>query len=116
MFVSEHGIAMPTKQGNQVSSLGEGEVSWVFSSFGRNLGYIPDLWRGWPFETRVCSAKSGLLSTYDGHLRNLTKLGRKIRTLLEVRPETKFPFLVGTVILGFLSTFQKSQALSPFEE
>ena len=22
---------------------------------------------GWPFETRVCSAKSGLLSSYDGH-------------------------------------------------
>ena len=24
--------------------------------------------RGWPIETRVCSAKSGLLSSYDGHL------------------------------------------------
>ena len=29
--------------------------------------YILELWRGWPFETRVCSAKSGLLSSYDGH-------------------------------------------------
>ena len=27
--------------------------------------------RGWPFETWVCSAKSGLLSSYDGHLRKL---------------------------------------------
>ena len=26
---------------------------------------------GWTFETLVCSAKSGLLSSYDGHLRNL---------------------------------------------
>ena len=26
---------------------------------------------GWPFETRVCSAKSGLLSSYDGHLGKL---------------------------------------------
>ena len=29
--------------------------------------YILELRRGWPFETRVCSAKSGLLSSYDGH-------------------------------------------------
>ena len=35
--------------------------------------------------------------------------------LLEVRRETKHPFLVGTVILGFLSIFKKSQALSSFE-
>ena len=42
-------------------------------------------------------------------------LGRKIRTLLEVRQETKTHFLVGTVILGFLSIFKKSQASSPFE-
>ena len=45
----------------------------------------------------------------------LTRLGRTTRTLLEVRPETKRPFLVGTVILGFLSNFKKSQASSPFE-
>ena len=30
--------------------------------------YILELRRGWPFETRVCSVKSGLLSSYDGHL------------------------------------------------
>ena len=35
--------------------------------------------------------------------------------LLEVRQDTKAHFLVGTVILGFLSIFKKSQALSPFE-
>ena len=33
--------------------------------------YILELRRGWPFETRVCSVKSGLLSSYDGHLRKL---------------------------------------------
>ena len=42
-------------------------------------------------------------------------LGRTIRTLLEVRQETKVQFLVGPVILGFLSIFNKRQALSPFE-
>ena len=33
--------------------------------------YNLELRRGWPFETRVCSAKSGLLSSYSGHLGNL---------------------------------------------
>ena len=33
--------------------------------------YILELRRGWPFETRVSSAKSGLLSSYDGHLGKL---------------------------------------------
>ena len=41
--------------------------------------------------------------------------GRIIQTLLELRQETKTHFLVGTVILGFLSIFKKSQVSSPFE-
>ena len=44
-----------------------------------------------------------------------TRLGSAIRMLLEVRWETGGPFLAATVILGFLSIFKKSQALSPFE-
>ena len=35
--------------------------------------------------------------------------------LLEVRQETKAHFLVGTVILGFLCIFKKSQGSAPFE-
>ena len=42
-------------------------------------------------------------------------LGRTIRMLVDVRQETEVQFLVGTVILGFLSTFKKSQAPSPFQ-
>ena len=49
----------------------EGDVSYDFSSCGRNLGYIHELQRGWPFETILCSVKSGLLCSYEGHLRNL---------------------------------------------
>ena len=45
-----------------------------------------------------------------------TRFGRTIRTLLEVKQETEFPFIVGTVILVFLSIFKKTQALSPYEE
>ena len=42
-------------------------------------------------------------------------LSRTIWTLLEVRQETEFHFLFGTVILGLLSIFKKSQASSPYE-
>ena len=44
-----------------------------------------------------------------------TRLARTIRTPLEVRLETEFHFLFGTVMLGPLSTFKKSQASSPYE-
>ena len=44
-----------------------------------------------------------------------TRIGRTIRTLLQVRQETEVHFLVSTVILGFLSIFKKSQASSPYE-
>ena len=71
MFDWEHGIALHAMQGNRTSSPGEGDVSWDFSSCGRNLGYILELQRGWPLETPLGSVKSGLLSSYDGHLRNL---------------------------------------------
>ena len=77
--------------------------------------YILDLRRGWPFETRVCSVKSGLLSSYDGQLGKLAMLGREIQMLLEVSPEPKLPLLVSTGILVFLSIFRMSQASSPFE-
>ena len=71
MLDSNYGIALHTMQGNRASSPGEGDVSWDFSSCGRNLGFILELQRGWPFETPLGSAKSGLLSSYDGHLSNL---------------------------------------------
>ena len=71
MFDWENTIALHAMQGNRASSRGEREVSWVFSSCGRHVGYILELRRGWPFETQVCSEKSGLLSSYDGHLGKL---------------------------------------------
>ena len=71
MFDWENAIALHAMQGNRASSRGEGEVSWVFSSCGGNLGYILELRRGCPFETGVCSVKSGHLSRYEGQLRNV---------------------------------------------
>ena len=71
VFDWENAIAVVTMQGNRASSRGEGKVSWVFSSCSRNMGYILDLRRGCSFETAVCSVKSGHLSRYEGHLRNV---------------------------------------------
>ena len=71
MFDWENRIALHAMQGNRASFPSEGDVSYDFSSCGRNLGYIRELQRGWTFETPLCSAKSGLLSSYVGHLRNL---------------------------------------------
>ena len=71
MFDWEHGIAVHAVQGNRASSLTQEEDSWFFSSCGANLRYIFELRRGWPFKTRVCSVTSGLLSSYDGYLKNI---------------------------------------------
>ena len=71
LFDWENGIALHAMQQNRASFPSERDGSYDFSSCGRNLGYIRELQRGSPFETPLCSAKSGLLSSYDGHLRNL---------------------------------------------
>ena len=74
MFDWEYGLigtAMHAMQRNRASSPAEGDFSWDFSRCGRNLGYILELQQGWPFETPLCSAKLGLLFSYNGHLRNL---------------------------------------------
>ena len=70
MFDWDYGIALHAMQGNQASFPSEGDVSYDFSSSGRNLGYLRELLWGWPFETPLCSAKSGHLRSYEGHLRN----------------------------------------------
>ena len=70
-FDWECGIALHAMQGNRASFPSEGNVSYDFSSCSKNLGYIHDLQRGWPFETPLGSAKSGHLRSYEGHLRNL---------------------------------------------
>ena len=67
VFDWENAIALDTMQGNRASSRREGKVSWVFSSCGRNLGYILELQPGCPFETGVSSVKAEQLSTYEGH-------------------------------------------------
>ena len=69
-------IAVHAMQGNCASALTEGDVSWFFSCCGENLGYILELWLGWRFNTRVSSAMSGFLCSYDRYLRNLNQACR----------------------------------------
>ena len=71
MFDWEDAIILHAKLGNRESALGDRKVSWFFPSCSGNQRYILELQQGWPFKTRVCSVTSGLLSSYDGHLRNL---------------------------------------------
>ena len=71
VFDWENAITLNTMQGNRASTRGKWEVSWAFSSCGRNLVYILELGWGYPFETGVCSVKSGHLSRYEGQLRNV---------------------------------------------
>ena len=71
MFDWENAIALDTMKGNRASSRREEKVSRVFSSCGRNLGYILELRRGCPFGTVVGTVKSGHLSRYEGQLRNV---------------------------------------------
>ena len=63
MFDWKPGIALHTVQVIRASSSAKGDVSWDFSTCGRNLGYILKLQWGWPFEIPLCSVKSGLLSS-----------------------------------------------------
>ena len=71
MFDWEYRIALHAMQGNRASFPSKGDVSYDFSSCSKNLGYIGELQRGWPFETPLFSAKSGLWCSYEGHLRKL---------------------------------------------
>ena len=70
MFDWENAIALHAMQANRASSCGEAEVSLVFSSCGRNLGYILELQRGCPFETSLFIEVRNL-SSYEGQLRNV---------------------------------------------
>ena len=101
-------------QGNRASSHGEGEVSWFFSICVVNLGYILELWVNDPSKlTFVQRCQDSCLVMRDTSGIS-SRLGRPIQSLLEVRRETQGTFLVSTVILAFLSIFNKYQASSPF--
>ena len=65
VFDWEDGIALHAMQWKRASFPSKGDVSYDFSSCSKNLGYIHELQRGWPFETPLCLAKSGHLRSYE---------------------------------------------------
>ena len=109
VFDSDYAITLDTMQGNRASSPREGKVSWDFSSCGRNLGYILELQRGCPFETLVCSLKSGTCLGMSDNSGMYTRHGRKIQTLLEVKWESTCLFVFDTVILELLTILKNCQ-------
>ena len=114
MFDWEYAIALHAMQGNRASSRSEGKVSWVFSSCGRNLGYIHELRRGWPYETRVCSAKSGLLSSYDGHLQKLNYAWQEIIDASGGEPRGQASLIRWNSYIGIPINFHEESGIITF--
>ena len=114
VFDWEHGTPQHETQGNQASSCGEGEISWIFSSCGRHLVYILELRRGWPFETRVSSAKSGLLSSYDGHLGKLNYAWPENRDASGGEPVGQASVISWHSYIGVSNNFHKQSGIVTF--
>ena len=115
VFDGEHGIALHVIQGNRASSPSKGEVSEFFSSCGGILAYILELRRYRYSKLMFVQRCQGSCLVMRDTLGISLRLDRAIRTLLDVRQETQSHFLLATVILGYLSIFNKRQASSTFE-
>ena len=82
----------------------------VFLELRQELCYILDLrWDDRSNLKIVLQCQDSCLVTSDTSGIYLL-LGREIRMLLDVRQETQVPFLVATVILGFISIIKNRQA------
>ena len=114
MFDWEKAIALDTVQGNRASSRSVGKVSWVVSSCGRNLGYILEVRRGWPFETRVFSAKSGLLSSYDGHHGKFKYAWQENRDASGGEPEAQASLISWHSYIGIPINFHEESGIISF--
>ena len=102
-------------QGNWVLSLCEREISWLFLSCSGNLGYVLELRWGYPLKTFVCSATSVLLSSYDGHLRNLNYAWQYNTDSCGGEAGDRGSLSSWNSDIGIPIHFKKSQASSPFE-
>ena len=114
VFDWKYGTPQHELHGNRTSSCGEGEVSWVFSRCGRHLMYILELRRGWPFETWVCSAKSGLLSSYDGHLRKLKSASQENTDASGSEPEGQMSLISWHSYIAIPINFHEESGIVTF--
>ena len=115
MFDGEHAIALHTMQGIRPHLVPRGKShgisrvavgTWgIFSRYGR-YGHSKLVFVQRRQDSCLVMRNTSGISS---------RLGRAIRMLLKVRQETQCPFLVATVILVFLSIFNKSHPSSSFE-
>ena len=87
----------------------------VFLELLREPGVCSRVTAGEAIKKFSFSVKSGLLSSYDGHPRNLNYAWLENMDPSEGEPGDRGSLSPLTVILIFLSIFKKSQASSPFE-
>ena len=76
--------------------------------------YILELRRGWPFETRVCSAKSGLLSIYDGHLGKLNYAWQENTYASGGEPGGQASLTSWHIYIGIPINFHEESGIAPF--
>ena len=77
--------------------------------------YFLELRRGWPFETRVCSAKSGLLSSYDGHIGKLNYAWQENTDASGGEPGGQVSLISWHSYIGIHINFHEESGTSPFE-
>ena len=76
--------------------------------------YILELRRGWPFETWVCSAMSGLLSSYDGHLVKLNYAWQENTDASGGEPEGQVSLISWHNYIGIPINFPKESGIVTF--
>ena len=76
--------------------------------------YILVLGRGWPFETRVCSAKSVLLFCYDGHLGKLNYAWQENTNASRVEPGGQASLISWHSYIGIPINFHEESGLVTF--
>ena len=76
--------------------------------------YILELRRGWPFEIRVCSAKSGLLSSYDRHLGKLNSAWQENRDSSGGEPGGQVSLISWHSYIGIPINFHEESGIVTF--
>ena len=76
--------------------------------------YILELRRGWPFETRVCSAKSGLLSSYDGNLGKLNYVWQENTDDSGGEPGVQASLIIWHSYIGIPMNFHEDSGIVTF--
>ena len=76
--------------------------------------YILELQQGWPFETRVCSAKSGLLSSYDGQLGKLNHAWQENTDISGGEPGGQASLIFWHIYIGIPINFHEESGIVTF--